>query len=98
MWDEHRVGIVVTGNLAKFRQHPSLGDFLAGTSRRVLVEASPIDRIWGIGLTRDDPAAANPGQWRGLNLLGFALMQVRAILTEHHRRPVMTGKQSDMLN
>jgi ribA/ribD-fused uncharacterized protein len=77
VWDEHRVPIVVAGNLAKFRQHPALGVFLVGTGRRVLVEASPVDRIWGIGLTRDDPAATDPGRWRGLNLLGFALMQVR---------------------
>jgi ribA/ribD-fused uncharacterized protein len=43
----------------------------------VLVEASPVDRIWGIGLAGDDPRAEHPDQWRGLNLLGFALMEVR---------------------
>lgn len=84
VWDEHRVPIVVAGNVAKFCQHRLLGDFLVNTGRRILVEASPVDRIWGIGLTRDHPAAADPGQWRGLNLLGFALMQVRAILTDQH--------------
>jgi ribA/ribD-fused uncharacterized protein len=87
VWDEHRVAIVVAGNLAKFSEHPLLGNFLAGTGRRILVEASPVDRIWGIGLTRDDPAAADPSQWRGLNLLGFALMQVRATLVDEQRRP-----------
>jgi len=45
---------------------------------RVLVEASPVDRIWGIGLAQDDDKVGNPNLWRGLNLLGFALMQVRA--------------------
>ena len=40
-------------------------------------EASPVDRIWGIGLSRDDPRAQSPVEWRGLNLLGFALMAVR---------------------
>ncbi|MFI1996980.1 NADAR family protein [Actinoplanes sp. NPDC020271] len=79
-WEENRFGIVVAGNLAKFRQNPSLGAHLAGTGERVLVEASPTDRIWGIGLTRDDPRASDPAQWRGLNLLGFALMEVRARL------------------
>lgn len=86
VWDEHRVPIVIAGNLAKFRQHPSLGAFLVTTGRRVLVEASPVDRIWGIGLIRDDPAATDPGQWRGLNLLGFALMQVRDTLNDQQAR------------
>jgi ribA/ribD-fused uncharacterized protein len=52
----------------------------------VLVEASPVDRIWGVGLTRDDPAATDPDQWHGLNLLGFALMQVRKTLNDQHAR------------
>ncbi|MFG1913280.1 NADAR family protein [Micromonospora sp. NPDC048898] len=81
-WSEHRCAIVVAGNLAKFDQHPALRAFLLDTGQRVLVEASPVDRIWGIGLNRDDPAAADPGSWRGLNLLGFALMQVREVLRE----------------
>jgi ribA/ribD-fused uncharacterized protein len=80
VWDAHRYDIVVAGNLAKFDQHPELGAFLVGTGERVLVEASPIDRIWGIGLAADDPRASDPARWRGLNLLGFALMDVRSIL------------------
>ncbi len=76
-WDEHRFAIVVAGNRAKFGQHPALREFLLGTGRRVLVEASPVDRIWGSRLSRDDPAAADPARWRGLNLVGFALMEVR---------------------
>ena len=76
-WNEHRVPIVVAGNRAKFAQHPDLAGYLANTGQRILAEASPVDRIWGIGLTRDDPAATDPGRWRGHNLLGFALMQVR---------------------
>ncbi len=81
-WDEHRYDIVVAGNLAKFGQHPELRRYLLGTGERVLVEASPVDRIWGIGLAADDPAARDPARWRGLNLLGFALMRVRALLRE----------------
>ena len=46
----------------------------------MLVEASPLDRIWGIGLAADDQRAADPAPWRGLNLLGFALMEARARL------------------
>jgi ribA/ribD-fused uncharacterized protein len=85
-WDEHRFDIVVAGNLAKFGQHADLRAFLIGTGRRVLVEASPVDRIWGIGLTRDDPAASDPAQWQGLNLLEFALMQVRDALDDQSTR------------
>ncbi|WP_117213731.1 NADAR family protein [Allorhizocola rhizosphaerae] len=79
-WEEHRYGIVVSGSIAKFGQHDDLGAFLLGTGDRILVEASPMDRIWGIGLAAADPRAADPAQWRGLNLLGFALMDARAAL------------------
>lgn len=81
-WDAHRYEIVVAGNVAKFGQHPELLRFLLGTGERVLAEASPIDRVWGIGLTADDPRAEDPAQWRGLNLLGFALSEARTILSE----------------
>jgi len=76
-WERDRFEIVVAGTIAKFDQHPELGRFLAGTRDRVLVEASPLDRIWGIGLAADDERAEDPGRWRGLNLLGFALMEAR---------------------
>jgi ribA/ribD-fused uncharacterized protein len=76
-WAERRFDLVVTGNMAKFSQHPDLRDFLLGTGSRVLVEASPLDRIWGIGLAVGDGRATSPAHWRGLNLLGFALMEVR---------------------
>lgn len=80
VWEQHRFDIVARGSEAKFASTPELRSYLAGTGRRVLVEASPHDRIWGIGLTGDDPAAANPETWRGLNLLGFALMEARSRL------------------
>ena len=76
-WATYRFDLVVTGNMAKFGQHRDLREFLVGTGDRVLVEASPQDRIWGIGLAADDERAASPRQWLGLNLLGFALMEVR---------------------
>ena len=63
--------------MAKFGQHADLREFLLSTGRRGLVEASPQDRIWGIGLTADDERAGSPDRWLGLNLLGFALMEVR---------------------
>lgn len=80
VWDAERFGIVVRGNRAKFGQHPALRAYLCQTGARILVEASPHDRIWGIGLSSDDPRAENPPAWRGTNLLGFALMTVRGEL------------------
>jgi ribA/ribD-fused uncharacterized protein len=80
VWTAERFGIVADASVAKFGQHPDLRGFLAGTSKRVLVEASPTDRIWGIGLAATDERAADPARWRGLNLLGFALMRARATL------------------
>lgn len=76
-WSERRFQIVVAGNLAKFGQNEDLRAFLLATGKRILVEASPVDRIWGIGLSRDDERAERPDAWRGQNLLGFALMVVR---------------------
>jgi ribA/ribD-fused uncharacterized protein len=80
VWNAARFDIVVRGNEVKFGQHPALRKFLLDTGDRVLVEASPVDAIWGIGLKWDDPRANDPAAWRGLNLLGFALMEVRARL------------------
>ena len=76
-WLENRFSIVVRANEEKFAQNHELGQFLKQTGSRVLVKASPVDRIWGIGLAQDDENVSNPNLWCGLNLLGFALMQVR---------------------
>lgn len=77
LWHKHRSEIVIRGNVAKFSQHEGLTQFLLNTKDRILVEASPRDRIWGIGMGKSNPDAANPSRWRGLNLLGFALIAVR---------------------
>ncbi len=76
-WERARFDAVVRGNVAKFSQHEDLRRFLLGTHERVLVEASPRDTIWGIGLGASNPAARDPKKWRGRNLLGFALMEAR---------------------
>ncbi len=60
--------------------YPRLGAFLSATDPKVLVEASPLDRIWGIGMTAGHPDALLPSRWRGSNLLGFALMNARGRL------------------
>jgi ribA/ribD-fused uncharacterized protein len=77
VWERHRFPIVVRGSMAKFGQRGELRNFLLSTGDRVLVEASPDDALWGIGLEADDPRAADPRTWQGQNLLGFALMVAR---------------------
>ena len=82
VWQASRSEFVIEGNEAKFRQNPELSRFLVGTGDKVLVEASPTDRIWGIGMSADNEMATSPEHWRGLNLLGFALMEVRRRLQD----------------
>ncbi|MFF4525667.1 NADAR domain-containing protein [Streptomyces bluensis] len=94
-WERERFGIVVEGSVHKFAAHADLREFLLGTGERsemgvppaegwgrVLVEASPLDRVWGIGLAADDERAVDPERWRGPNLLGFALMEARERLAQ----------------
>jgi ribA/ribD-fused uncharacterized protein len=72
--------IVRRGNFAKFTQNHDLRDLLLRTGELMLAEASPTDRIWGIGLAASDERAVHPTQWLGKNWLGKALMRVRAEL------------------
>jgi len=76
-WNEVAVDIVVKGNLAKFGQNPELKKVLLATGDKIIVEASPYDRIWGIGLREDDPRAWDRNSWEGTNWLGEALCRVR---------------------
>lgn len=89
LWREHRLDIVRRGNEAKFSQNPDLLAFLLNTENHILVEASPFDRIWGIGLQADDPRAREPENWRGQNLFGFVLMEVRSHLRGKEKRAVI---------
>ena len=80
--DARKYDIVVEGNKAKFSQNDDLKEYLLSTGDAILVEASPYDRIWGIGLYPGQAAKGSIDQWRGLNLLGAALMEVRDWLRE----------------
>lgn len=77
IWDQHKYRIVVQANVLKFSQNPDLKEFLLSTGNKVIVEASPRDLIWGIGLGEHNPKSQDPHTWRGRNLLGFALMEAR---------------------
>jgi ribA/ribD-fused uncharacterized protein len=82
IWNDRKFEIVKVGNIHKFNQHPELADYLLKTENRILVEASPVDTIWGIGLSQDSGDIENIYNWRGQNLLGFALMETRDFLRE----------------
>ena len=84
-WNRVCRGIVYRGNLAKYKQNAPLRELLLATGEKPIVEASPTDRIWGIGLSVDDGRAHDPARWRGTNWLGIALTQVREALKPRER-------------
>ena len=77
LWDEKKGNIVVEGNKAKFAQNVELKEYLLSTGNAILVEASPYDTIWGIGMDKKTAMNSSVEDWRGENLLGCALMEVR---------------------
>lgn len=77
VWEYNRLWIVYQGNKAKFLQNPALRHALLATSGKTLVEAAPNDAIWGIGVAENDPLAMQRNTWKGKNLLGELLTQLR---------------------
>ncbi|MBN1207220.1 MAG: NADAR family protein [Myxococcaceae bacterium] len=77
VWRGERERIVYEGNRAKFTQNAELLAALLATAGTELVEASPMDRIWGVGLSAEDPRIQDPSRWRGQNLLGKVLTRLR---------------------
>jgi ribA/ribD-fused uncharacterized protein len=77
VWEAASYEIVVEGNIRKFEQNANARRFLLSTDDKVIVEASPVDAIWGIGHSEESTEARDPRKWRGSNLLGFALMETR---------------------
>ncbi|NUY06245.1 NADAR family protein [Paraburkholderia youngii] len=80
-WEGKRESIVYVGCREKFSQNPGLRSLLLATAPTELVEASPYDRIWGVGLGERDPPILDKANWRGTNLLGITLMKVRDTLS-----------------
>lgn len=76
-WDSCKREIVFNANYAKFTQNPDLMAKLKATGNAIIAEASPGDKIWGIGMAADDPAARCPNRWAGQNLLGGILQEIR---------------------
>ncbi|HCW52702.1 MAG TPA: DUF1768 domain-containing protein [Clostridium sp.] len=80
LWNEHKIQIVKVANLAKFSQNQKLKRYLINTENKILVKNVLHDNIWGIGLSKESELKYNPENWKGKNLLGFILMDVRNIL------------------
>ena len=79
-WDRVKENVVLRGNIMKFTQNPELRQLLLNTKDKTIVEASPTDVVWGIGLGLDSPYLLDERKWRGENLLGNILMEVRGVL------------------
>ncbi|MBI9010543.1 MAG: NADAR family protein [Tenericutes bacterium] len=77
IWKDRRYSIIVNGNLSKFLQNQKLLNYLLDTQDKILVEANPYDKIGGVGMAADNNKIINPLNWKGENLIGFALMDVR---------------------
>lgn len=81
-WDRFKCQIVFNGNLLKFSQHDDIRKRLIETGDKILVEASPVDKIWGVGLSYSDDRILDERNWKGQNLLGKCLMQVRNFMND----------------
>ena len=92
VWKKNRYQIVCKGNLAKFSQNEGIRKKLLDTGDATLCEAAHYDPIWGVGLRASDPRIKDPKKWKGLNLLGQALMYVRQELQNDHDEQVEEGE------
>jgi len=77
VWNEHKLDIVTRGNYLKFTQNKDLLEIMIKDKDYILVEASPYDKIWGIGLHFDDDDVLDENKWKGQNLLGKCIMKAR---------------------
>lgn len=82
IWDKYRYQVVWNGNWLKFTQYKDLQDRLIATGNKELVEASPVDGVWGVKRGLKDPLLLDRSSWNGLNLLGKVLMSVRFCLNQ----------------
>ncbi len=86
VWVAQRKWIDLLGNIHRIPQNPAIAGLLCSTGSAILAEASPYDKVWGIGVKASDPRARQPDQWPGLNLLGSVLTEVRDYLKPNSAR------------
>lgn len=82
IWEQHNLNIIYEGNRHKFSQNLELNKALLATRGTTLAEASPRDKVYGIGLSANNPRAQNRETWKGKNLLGEALTKLRDEILE----------------
>ncbi|CAL1163887.1 unnamed protein product [Cladocopium goreaui] len=87
LWSKHLEQTAFEVVYQKFNSFKHLRELLLKTENKLLVEAAPNDRIWGVGLAKSDPKIWNPKQWNGTNVLGNALMQAREKLRDLPAQP-----------
>jgi ribA/ribD-fused uncharacterized protein len=80
IWNKYALDIVKIGNYLKFSQSDELITLIKASGNSILVEASPYDKIWGIGMRPDHPDVINKTKWKGSNYLGECLMFIRNII------------------
>lgn len=81
LWDRKKIEVMVEALTFKFNNSARI-DLLLSTGDAIIAEASPYDKIWGIGLDASDPNSKDQEKWKGQNLLGKCLMTVRENLRE----------------
>ena len=79
-WKRYSQDLVIIGNYLKFNKIPELKELILSTENKILVEGSPYDKIWGVGIRFDHKNINDPLKWKGQNKLGKSLMYVRSIL------------------
>ena len=79
-WDEKKFDIVVRGNVYKFMSNPDLKKQLLATGDKIIVEGSPTDTVWGVGLHYANSKIEDEKNWDGENLLGKAIMKARELI------------------
>lgn len=87
-WMKKGYEVMVDVCFAKFQQNTTHTEILLSTNDKIIVEASPHDKIWGIGLHWNDDRVLNENTWQGLNLLGKALMEVREKIKESYENTI----------
>ena len=85
IWERYKYKIVLKGNICKFLYNVDLFNYMESSDVQIFAEASPYYDIWGIKLSVDKAYDRTPQHWKGRNLLGFALTDVKSIISKNIR-------------